>query len=79
MKTMTFDEVYEMEALGLFDRKADLEISQGDTWVPLYHERTRAMVFADRSRACEIASPHGIKLSSGQSVRFRLGQPKLNT
>ena len=67
---MTFDEAFEAEALDLFDRRADLEISEGRIWVHLFNEPLRSLIFSDRSRACEIASPSGIRLMDGRGVRF---------
>lgn len=68
---MTFDEAFKPEAEYLFDTKADLEIHTGSGWEWLANEPLRCEVFKDKSRACQLASPSGIKLSNGMSIRFK--------
>jgi hypothetical protein len=73
---MTFDEAFKLEAEAFFDTRADLEYSddRGNTWQPMLDEPVRQVVFADRSRACEIASPSGIRMTNGRAIRFRVLQ-----
>lgn len=74
---MTFDEAYKREALELFDRQARLEITQDGEWVPLFNEPLRFLMFEDRSRACELASLQGLRLSNGERVRFEIKTPNV--
>lgn len=67
---MIFEDAFKQEALAFFDRRAELEITLGAIWVPCDDDEIIRLVFADRSRACEIAGPYGLRLSNGRSVRF---------
>lgn len=69
---MTFDESFKAEAESLFDAKADLEIWNGKNWEWLANEPLRVDVFSDKSRACQLASPAGIRLSGGMAIRFKI-------
>jgi len=69
---MTFDERFEAEALALWARRADLEISFEGGWVPMLDQRIIDRVFSDKSYACALASYGGVKLNTGNYVRFKL-------
>lgn len=69
---MTFDQEYQSEAEGLFDSRHQLELKNGDYWEPLCSQKLIDDAFTDRSRACQLASASGAKLTNGMSVRFKL-------
>lgn len=69
---MTFDEAFEKAAHARFERRAELEITLGDDWVPCDDEDIIRLVFSDRSIACALAHSEGVQLSDGRNVRFCL-------
>lgn len=68
---MTFDYESKAEAEAMFDARCNLEITNESGWAALSSDNNLInLVFADRSRAIELASPSGLRLSDGRSVRF---------
>ena len=69
---MTFDEAFKAEAEGMFERVTKLERSTdgGNTWEPLDWGPITEAAYTNKSRACELAGPSGLRMSDGNSVRF---------
>jgi hypothetical protein len=69
---MTFDEAFKAEAESLFERRSKLERTTdgGKTWATLGWGPITEAALADKSRACELASPHGVRMTDGSAIRF---------
>lgn len=69
---MTFDEAFKAEAEDMFDRVSKLERStdDGKTWTMLDWGPVTEAAYQDKARACELASPRGVRMTDGSSVRF---------
>ena len=71
---MTFDEAFKAEAERMFERVSKLERStdDGKTWTLLQWGEITQVAYADKSRACELAAPRGLRMSDDSAVRFVL-------
>ena len=69
---MTFDEAFKAEAERMFERVSKLERSAdgGKIWAPLDWGPITEAAYKDKTRACELASPSGLRMTDGSSVRF---------
>lgn len=69
---MNFDEAFKAEAESMFARVSKLERSTdgGKTWALLDWGPISEAAYADKSRACELAGPGGVRMTDGSSVRF---------
>lgn len=76
---MTFDEAFKAEAERMFERVSKLErtADNGKTWALLDWGAITEAAYKDKSRACELASPHGVRMTDGSAVRFVV--PSLKT